>query len=191
MATKSPRRVSRWAARPVTLEVAALTAFVLVPAAHGLVLCKTPDGKTYAGDAPPAGCVVSSSYERNAPRDAIDGGPPAPEPAADSAADAQALTSRRRLEERVNQLADQLKSINRQISSVPEIYPSQYQTTDLYVRALHERNAVLSELYNQRGEIKIALDSAADEFKNLTEDFRRSRGSLPSWWGPLRCSQCS
>jgi len=35
--------------------------------AHALVLCTTPDGKTYAGDKPPPGCVVKGEYVNPTP----------------------------------------------------------------------------------------------------------------------------
>ena len=60
--------------RLIVIAVASLT---LSGTAQALVLCTTPDGKTYAGDKPPPGCEVKSSYQS------------APEaPALDNAADA-------------------------------------------------------------------------------------------------------
>lgn len=75
----------------VAVLVAAAAAAIVAPTRAGaLVLCTLPDGKPYAGDDPPPGCVVKSQYVEPTPE-----GTPTPQPGATPTPDTLVMTRER------------------------------------------------------------------------------------------------
>src|SRR5262245_59381222 len=181
------------------LAVLAIAALVVPGSAGALVLCTTPDGKTYVGDKPPPGCEVKSTYQPTP-----DG--PAPGDAADALVDTskddfsvQASRTRTDIERSLNKDADNLEEIRNRIGETqrmepqgsPNYFATQQDVADV-ANFQSRKAAALRDLRD--AERKTLADMAAlwrgfDELNaHVVEHYG---GKEPDWWRrTLTCSKC-
>jgi hypothetical protein len=88
-----------------------------------LVLCTTPDGKTYVRDKPPPGSEVKSSYQSAPEAPTLDNAPAAPGDASRDAFSVQASRARTEIERALNKDAGSLEEIRKRIEDVQRIEP--------------------------------------------------------------------
>jgi len=163
-----------------------------------LVLCTTPDGKTYAGDTPPPGCKVKSEYtssEPPSPQEELDADLADKTAAQMNAFDAKALSLRRSLERSANDAAEELEETRRQLAAVPVVNPGMYENSaygwQRYEEDLHARDMLVSALRQREAELLGKINGASQAFGELTANVARAHGGmLPPSWAPMRCSKC-
>jgi hypothetical protein len=169
--------------------------------ASAFVKCRSADGKMMFVDVPPPGCVVEGEL-KNAP-----GAPeaePAPEAATGStgdtaardSADASAISSRRRIERELDQVAGDLIDLRREFANAPKapagIYVDTSDGSAHYFDKERVRDDVDAELRKREQTLLARIQALKDEFAGLTSDVeKRHGGSAPSWWNPtVRCGRC-
>lgn len=185
-----------------TTGVIALAAAMLAayPAAHALVLCTTPDGKTYAGDTPPPDCKIKSQYvnapaESPSPQDALDAAEANRKAADANAIETQALASRRRIETDANRAAEELDDIHAKLANVPQVNAGGYQSNVSGVRAYHQdataRSEAVTAMRARERELLSQIKDCRTRFDELTSSLAKAPGSLPaSWSRTMRCDRC-
>ncbi|MGH7805440.1 MAG: hypothetical protein ACREQJ_13910, partial [Candidatus Binatia bacterium] len=190
---------------PMIFAIIALALLLAAPAS-AIVLCTTPDGKTYAGDHPPQGCEVTTEYE-NPPvvpptEEEVEAAAQAGAAQAIDEAEttrrtsvlASALRERRQLESDINDLAAELMSIRTEIANVPVVNAASYRDTRLgwqqYQEDLQETENYRTDLRIKEGEVLGQISALRTKFDGLTSHVRTELGTLPSTWASLRCSQC-
>jgi hypothetical protein len=167
---------------------------VLSGTARALVLCTTPDGKTYVGDKPPPGCQVKSKYTslpalaEPQPAEPAAASPSADQQAADNAFMVDALRRRRALEKDVNDAADRLAEANEQKKAVesPNAWLT-YGGGDLKAFAKAKR-----EVQTREAKARVRLEDRKHEFEDLNKKVREHfHGVAPaSWRSKLNCKSC-
>jgi hypothetical protein len=182
-----------------TLALIAVASLTLSGTANALVLCTTPDGKTYVGDKPPPGCQVKSSYqsalEAPAPDNAVD---PTAGPSTDDLS-VRASRARTEIERDLNKDADSLEEVRKRIDEVERAEPqgsSNYFATQQDVADVanfqSRKAAALKDLRD--AERKTLADIAAlwKAFDELNADVAEHYGGKqPDWWRhTLSCSKC-
>jgi hypothetical protein len=186
----------------LTWPLSAIIVGVACGAAHALVLCTTPDGKTYAGDKPPADCKVKSEYVNPPSTEAEpqaatqgDDADRAARATAENAADAQAIKLRRQLEDGADAAAEELGNVRHRLTTLPVVNPANYRDTpsgwQAYEQDVHAREAQLWALHSRESELIVQIAGLRRDFTSLTGSLARAHGgAAPSWWGPMRCSRC-
>jgi hypothetical protein len=101
----------------------ALASLVVPGTAHALVLCATPDGKTYVGDKPPPGCEVKSSYQSSPEAPASGNAADAPVDVSKDDFSVQASRARTEIERALNKNADSLEEIRKRTEETQRIEP--------------------------------------------------------------------
>jgi hypothetical protein len=159
--------------------------------APALVVCSTPDGKTYVADKPPSGCVVKGEYA-NAPeeptprvsRSTADA--PAAAEADENAFDAQTIMRRRRIEKDINEAADKLVDAREKLGSLEEVRPDWSYGQIQFNRNARDRSSSQESAATRR------IEDCQTEFDRLTEQVREHhKGSLPASWSlKLNCRNC-
>jgi hypothetical protein len=156
-----------------------------------------PDGKTYAGDNPPADCNVKSSYTPLPEQGAEEVKQTASDlqRAADlNAFDREALSKRRELERNAEDAAQHLSRIHAEIASLPPAGGGANSAADivLYLEVSKARDERLEDLRSQESDVKASIAADRARFQMLTAQVeKRHGGQLPaSWSRQLRCSQC-
>src|SRR5262245_54123550 len=96
-----------------TLALVAIAFLALPGSARALVLCTTPDGKSYVGDKPPPGCEVKSSYQSTPEAPAPDNAAAAPGDTSREDFSVQASRSRTEIERALNKDAARLEEIRK------------------------------------------------------------------------------
>lgn len=188
------------------LIVAALVTAIATPAL-AITLCTTPDGKTYAGDNPPADCVVKSKYEST-------GEPsPAPGPSADeiqaaikggvsdaideakekqeNAVLASAMRQRREIERELDRLEDELAGVNNDLANVKAVNPANYRNTTAgwqqYEQDLQNKTTHETRLHSKKIDLEISINREKAKFDRVTQELKIANGGvLPSSWRSLR-----
>lgn len=165
-----------------------IAALVLVPElAFGLVVCKTPDGQTYAGDTPPPKCVVTQTFTDAAAIDATVASTDKRE-AKDNAFAMHANIERRRIESEINEAADRLLKSREAIAYLdhnsPDYYTWTKERTDEYWAT---RYAYVTKEADARQRIIVLRG----EFSNLTDSVRAHFGAVPATWRTsINCRDC-
>jgi hypothetical protein len=163
-----------------------------------LVLCTTPDGKTYAGDTPPPGCKVTSEYTSSkppTPQEELDADLADKTAAQMNAFDAKAISIRRRLERDANDAAEELEETRRKLGTVPVVNPAMYENSGYgwqrYEEDLHNRDMLISSLRQREAELLGKINDARQAFGELTAKVAEVHGGMaPPSWAPIRCSKC-
>jgi hypothetical protein len=171
----------------------AVAALVLSETAHALVLCTTPDGKTYAGDKPPPGCEVKSRYTSPpAPAEPQPAEPAAADAsaeqrAADNAFMAQAFRRRREIEDEINAAADRLIEAHNSFQRVL-VRPDDWANAGRH----REYQNIKDNYSHAEDDARVRIEQCREDFKKLTEDVRdRFHGILPpTWRTTLNCGSC-
>jgi hypothetical protein len=104
------------------LHFAAISLLLVAADSWALVLCTTPDGKSYAGDTPPPNCKVKSEYtssEPPTPQQSLEADLADQKAAQMNAFDAKALSLRRSLERSANDAAEELEETRCKLAAVP------------------------------------------------------------------------
>jgi hypothetical protein len=186
----------------IALRIAGIFfALQFVPAAESsaLVLCTTPDGKTYAGDAPPPNCKIKSEYttssEPPTPQEALDADISNQKTAEMNAFDAKAISIRRSLERTANDAAEELEETRRKLAAVPVVNPVMYENSaygwQRYEEDLHAREMLISSLRQREAELVGKINGAWQAFGDLTTKVAKAHGGMaPPSWAPLRCEKC-
>jgi hypothetical protein len=171
---------------------------LVVAESSALVLCTTPDGKTYAGDTPPADCKVKSEYtssEPPTPQEALETEQSDRQEAAENAFDAKALSIRRQIERLAQDAAEELKSVRQQQLNLPVVNPAMYENSaygwQRYEEDLQKREMLLSALRQREAELMGKIGGARQAFGELTEKMAKAHGGIaPASWAPMRCDGC-
>lgn len=183
-----------------------LAALIAAYPAHALVLCTTPDGKTYAGDFPPAGCVekgrfdepavpAATGYEGDAAEEetaAID--PETKEARTDAVRGA--LTRRYQIERQIQKVAAERRSVIGSINSLrhPREPAGGASSSgwNRYRENVRIYYAERSRLLGVKTDLEIEISRLQGEFDSLTRDVAYANGGeLPSTWRrKLNCAEC-
>jgi hypothetical protein len=174
------------------------TQLLVVADSSALVLCTTPDGKTYAGDTPPADCKVKSEYtssEPPTPQKALDADQSNQREAAINEFDAKAISIRRQIERQAQDAAEELKSVRQQELNLPAVNPAMYENGaygwQRYEEDLQRREMQLSALQQREAELMGKMGDARRAFGELTEKMAKAHGgNAPASWAPMRCDGC-
>jgi hypothetical protein len=173
----------------LAVSVLLLTAALLYARdAVGLVLCTTPDGKTYVGDKPPPDCNVRSEYA-SPPEPAFAQPPAEPENGSDQSFEAEAIALRRRIEDAVNRAADELIAARDAIAALDSLRPDYNTWTEAQIDNYW---AVYRYWASKESDANAKIGRLQSDFQNLLERVReQNHGSLPSTWRrPLNCQHC-
>jgi hypothetical protein len=181
------------------LALIATASLALSGSALALVLCTTPDGKTYVGDKPPPGCEVKSSYqsapEAPAPGNAAD----APVGASKDDFSVQASRARTEIERALNKDAGSLEEIHKRIDEVqriaPQGSPNYFATQQDVADVANFQSRKAAALRELRDAERKTLAHMADLWKafdeldaNVVEHYG---GKEPDWWRrTLSCPKC-
>jgi hypothetical protein len=176
----------------------AIASVVLSGSAYALVLCTTPDGKTYAGDTPPPGCKVKSEYtstEAPTPQETLDAEISNQKAAEINAFDAKALSTRRSIERSAEEAAEELEVTRRKLAAVPVVNPAMYENSvygwQRYEEDLHTHEMLISSLRQREAELLGKIDGAHQAFGELTAKVAQAHGGMtPPSWAPMRCGKC-
>ncbi len=155
----------------------------------GLVLCTTPDGKTYAGDKPPPDCKVRSEYA-NPPESAFS--EPASEPeknSSDQSLEAEAIVLRRRIEDAINRAADDLVAARDALVTLDSQRPDYNTWTQAQIENYW---SVYRYWTSKESDAREKIGLLRSDYASLLEQVRaQNHGSLPSTWRrPLNCQNC-
>jgi hypothetical protein len=167
-----------------------LSAFLLCAReAVGLVLCTTPEGKTYVGDKPPPGCKVRSEYT-NPPEPAFsEPTGEAENKGSDQSFEAEGIALRRRIESAINRAADDLIAAQEAIVALDSQRPDFNTWTQAQVENYW---AVYRYWASKESDARAKISRLRADFASLVEEVRaQNHGSLPSTWRrPLNCQNC-
>jgi hypothetical protein len=156
--------------------------------AVGLVLCTTPDGKTYVGDKPLSDCKGRSEYA-SPPEPPVS--KPASEPASssDQSFEAEAIALRRRIEDAINRAADDVITARDAIVTLDSQNPDYNTWTQAQIDNYW---AVYRYWASKESDARTTISQQRSDFDILVERVRtRNHGSLPSTWcRPLNCQHC-
>ncbi len=174
------------------------TQLLVVADSSALVLCTTPDGKTYAGDTPPSDCKVKSEYtssEPPTPQEALDADQSSQRDAAINEFDAKAISIRRQIERQAQDAAEELKSVRQQELNLPVVNPAMYENSaygwQRYEEDLQRREMLLSGLRQREAELMEKIGGARRAFGELTEKVAKAHGGMtPPSWASMRCDGC-
>src|SRR5262245_28678506 len=175
--------------RPV-LSLLAIASLVVPGTARALVLCTTPDGKTYAGDKPPSGCEVKRSYHSAPEAPAPGNTTGAPVDASKDGLSVHASRARTEIERALNKDANSLEDIRNRIEEVQRIEPQgspNYFATQQDVADVStfqsRKAAALSELKDAE---RKTLADMADLWKTFDQldakVVEHYGGKEPDWW---------
>lgn len=167
--------------------------------APALVLCTTPDGKTYVGDKPSPGCEVKTRYESAPEAPARDNAAGAPVGASDDGLSVHASRARTQIERALNEGASKLEEIHKRIEQIqnvepqgdPNFFATQQDVADV-ANFQSRKAAALKDLrdYERKTLARVAdLWKAFDELEaNVVKHYG---GKPPDWWRhTLSCPKC-
>jgi hypothetical protein len=154
----------------------------------GLVLCTTPDGKTYAGDKPPPDCKVRSEYA-NPPEPALSEPASEPKNGSDQSFEAEAIVLRRRIEDAINRAADDLIAARDALVTLDSQRPDFNTWTQAQIDNYW---TVYGYWASKESDARAKISRLRSDFASLVEQVRaQNHGSLPSTWRrPLNCQNC-
>jgi hypothetical protein len=153
-----------------------------------LVLCTTPDGKTYVGDKPPPDCKVRSEYA-NPPERAFSEPASEPESQSDQSFEAEAIVLRRRIEDAINRAAEDLVAAREALMTLDAQSPDYNTWTQAQIDNYW---AVYHYWASKESDSRAKISRLRSDFASLIEQVReQNHGSLPSTWRrPLNCQNC-
>jgi hypothetical protein len=156
--------------------------------AIALVLCTTPDGKTYVGDKPPPDCKVRSEYA-SPPEPAFSEPASEPEDGSDYSFEAEAIALRRRIEDAINRAADDLIAARDAIATLDSLRPDYNTWTQAQIDNYW---AVYRYWASKESDANAKISRLQSDFQTLLERVReQNHSSLPSTWRrPLNCQHC-
>jgi hypothetical protein len=181
------------------LALIGVAVLILSGTARALVLCTTPDGKTYVGDTPPPGCEVKSSYESAPEAPAPNNAANAPVGAREDNFSVQASRARTKIERALNKDAGSLEDIRKRIGEVeliepqgsPNYFATQQDVAD--AAAFQSRKAAaLKELSDAERKTLADMADLWRAFDELDADVvKHYGGKEPDWWRhTLSCPGC-
>lgn len=168
------------------------------PAAHALVLCTMPDGRTYAGDAPPSACVVTKTFtEPDAQVKAEN--PPGPANEADDSFSVTSSNARRKLERDLNTKAEELVDVRGRVAAVSNAPIFGYggdtasgAAVAMVANLQSDKSEKLTKLRAEERRVLAGMAEVWKQFDDLSAGVKEHfNGTLPVWWrNDLRCSDC-
>jgi hypothetical protein len=173
----------------------AVASLVFPGTAQSLVLCTTPDGKTYVGDKPPPGCEVKSSYQSAPEAPTLGDTAVAPGGASTDDFSVRASRARTELERALNRDAASLEEIRKRIEDVQRIEPQgdpNYVVTQQDIVDAKRRAAAQGELRDAERRTLVDIAELWRAFDELdAKVVERYGGKAPDWWRrALSCPKC-
>src|SRR5262249_32680655 len=159
---------------------------------RALVLCTTPDGKTYVGDKPPPRCEIKGNYQSAPETPNLDGAAPAPGDTSRDSFSVQASRARTEIERALNKDAASLEEVRRRVEDVQRMElqgDSNYVVTQQDIADARSRAAALRELRDAERKTLIDIADLWRAFDELdAKVVEHYGGKEPDWWRrTLRC----
>jgi hypothetical protein len=188
MAVKIRERSGKW-----WLFVDAMLLGVLVGArAETIQKWKTPDGKLYFGDRPPAGSTKMGEEGSNEAPANESSHETAPRSAEQERLSIDVSRERTEIEKALNNNAERLEEVDKQITEVqrsPNVVPPWMERRAGFK---NETAETLRELWSQKRTTLATIDDLWKRFDKLDEKVKKAYGGkMPDWWrSTLSCPSC-
>jgi hypothetical protein len=153
---------------------------------------KTPDGKLYFGDRPPAGSAKIGEEDSNEPPVNEGSHETAPPSADQEKLSIDASRERTKIERALNDNAEHLAEVDKQIAEVqrvPNVVPPWMERRAGFK---NEKVETLRELWSQKRTTLATMDDLWKRFDKLDAKVKKAYGGkTPDWWrSTLSCPKC-